>query len=591
MNARTCQLCGKPLSRLWAGSDGDFCSKEHRNQFRLRRGMDRLVEVNKVASLMRRRENPRQIAYTRLMCQSAINPRGFFRAQPTNYHTTPFTYEPQYAAFGAPRITAHAETLKATEVPRLSGQASVRRPDNNAARIRPRASRIRLPRGNWEMEAQVAQAPARTLRRRTGPEPQRREFNLLRRSGIRVHVGKGPSAFQRFRFTGTEALRRGVVVSKPASMAVVGNALRVSIGRGFTLPTLERRAFQSKPSMHATLVYPKRSMPLSPPLLDRGSKSRGMTVGSTAIFLRLPPAPPAKHSASFQYPGTLPQTAGAAMQGSFPPSRFSGISWSVAGARWNPAAIDPPEAGFARRNGLHLLRLMMTPTGLTSAPQVVFSPFIPQEPLGCPVVQFQGTIAGASPTVVPVTELPQPEPVVMKPAPVAVQYEEHFDGGWDNWVGGVADWKVDVAGVRTGSMALFMPTLDLTDYELEFLARIDSKSLNWVVRAAGLEEHLRCTLTALPGNELEFSRTLVKGGVTEGSVVSATRAPGKPRAAMTVKTQVSGNTFSVTVDGKTIETWTESRLPSGGVGFSGTADDRARLYWVRVSSSQTSGKE
>src|SRR5689334_10550610 len=67
MNARTCQLCGKPLSRLRVGSDGDFCSKEHRNQYRLRAGMDRLVEVNKVASLMRRREAARQIPNQSLM--------------------------------------------------------------------------------------------------------------------------------------------------------------------------------------------------------------------------------------------------------------------------------------------------------------------------------------------------------------------------------------------------------------------------------------------------------------------------------------------------------------------------------------------
>jgi len=54
-------LCGKPLSRIWVGAGEDFCSREHRNQYRLRRGMDRLQEANKVANLMRRRENPKPI--------------------------------------------------------------------------------------------------------------------------------------------------------------------------------------------------------------------------------------------------------------------------------------------------------------------------------------------------------------------------------------------------------------------------------------------------------------------------------------------------------------------------------------------------
>src|SRR5947209_14911007 len=60
--ARTCLLCGKPLSRIWVGAGEDFCSREHRNQYRLRRGMDRLLEANKVANLIRRRELPKSIS-------------------------------------------------------------------------------------------------------------------------------------------------------------------------------------------------------------------------------------------------------------------------------------------------------------------------------------------------------------------------------------------------------------------------------------------------------------------------------------------------------------------------------------------------
>src|SRR5215467_10973842 len=89
MNARTCQLCGKPLSRLRVGSDGDFCSKEHRNQFRLRAGMDRLVEVNKVANLMRRRESAKQIPPGTLICNSATGRRGFMDSQPPRIDATP----------------------------------------------------------------------------------------------------------------------------------------------------------------------------------------------------------------------------------------------------------------------------------------------------------------------------------------------------------------------------------------------------------------------------------------------------------------------------------------------------------------------
>src|SRR3982750_4964039 len=77
MSARTCLLCGKALSRIWAGNGEDFCSREHRNQYRLRRGMDRLLEANKVANVMRRREHPRQIPTASLRSTGPASQRGF----------------------------------------------------------------------------------------------------------------------------------------------------------------------------------------------------------------------------------------------------------------------------------------------------------------------------------------------------------------------------------------------------------------------------------------------------------------------------------------------------------------------------------
>src|SRR5215472_14421462 len=77
MNGRTCQLCGKPLSRIWVGAGGDFCSREHRNQYRLRRGMDRLTEANAVATLMRRREHLKPLAPTRLTSAEDIARRAY----------------------------------------------------------------------------------------------------------------------------------------------------------------------------------------------------------------------------------------------------------------------------------------------------------------------------------------------------------------------------------------------------------------------------------------------------------------------------------------------------------------------------------
>ena len=78
MNGKSCLMCGKPLGRIRGGGGGagEFCSREHRNQYRLRRSMDCLTEANKVSTVARRRENLKPLAPG---AQSAgvISPRSF----------------------------------------------------------------------------------------------------------------------------------------------------------------------------------------------------------------------------------------------------------------------------------------------------------------------------------------------------------------------------------------------------------------------------------------------------------------------------------------------------------------------------------
>jgi hypothetical protein len=60
---------------------------------------------------------------------------------------------------------------------------------------------------------------------------------------------------------------------------------------------------------------------------------------------------------------------------------------------------------------------------------------------------------------------------------------------------------------------------------------------------------------------------------------------------MTVSTRANGDSFTDSVDGKIIDAWDDDRFPMGGIGFTGAPDDRARLYWVRLSSTELTAKE
>ena len=152
------------------------------------------------------------------------------------------------------------------------------------------------------------------------------------------------------------------------------------------------------------------------------------------------------------------------------------------------------------------------------------------------------------------------------------------------------NWTVDAAGIRTGALALFMPSLELRDYDLEFLAKIENQSVTWVFRASGENEYYAATLALTLGGSLEFTRRAVIGGAAEGSVSSRQRPRLKSRT-FAVRLRAMGDNFAVWLDGQHIDTWSDSRLPSGGIGFVGTPQDRARIYWVTLSPAGEPSKE
>jgi hypothetical protein len=183
---------------------------------------------------------------------------------------------------------------------------------------------------------------------------------------------------------------------------------------------------------------------------------------------------------------------------------------------------------------------------------------------------------------------------VRKVEPAPATLEEHFDAGLHNWVGGTSDWKVDVAGVRAGSLALYSPSLDLSNYLLEFLTRIETHGVSWVFRAADFQNYYQATLAVAPGGGYELRRSLVTEGSAEAATVrSAPASSPAPtgKTAVTLRTRVAGNEFTVSLDGQVIDTWTDARLAAGGIGFVGAPEDRARLYWVKVTPIGNNSKE
>jgi len=176
----------------------------------------------------------------------------------------------------------------------------------------------------------------------------------------------------------------------------------------------------------------------------------------------------------------------------------------------------------------------------------------------------------------------------------AVSWSDSFRGGMEAW--GAAKksfapgWTQSPDGyVQPGALAIFHPTLNYTDYTLEFFAQIERQSMDWVVRARDTRNYYAMKVTMVkPG--MRPMVAMAHYSVVDGKKVGYMETPldimvhnSRP---MQVLVDVRGNHFTASVDGQPVGSWTDDAPATGGVGFFAEAGEKARLYWMRVSRNQ-----
>jgi hypothetical protein len=575
MTGRTCQLCGKALSRFTVGSGGDFCSREHRNQFRLRLGMDRLMEANKVANLMRRRENAKSIPAAQLARDSKVSPRVAPLLPMPMRQPDVRPMRPLAAALATPALATHSELSRLQSQPAKAMSSEVRS-------IEARDFGVRLERllpppvRSDSFQARIPPAGV-VIPRLSGARLARlrREVSQLRLVLHRTHVG-GNGIQVRPLHMPAQNPQEPQPARRLNNSAGRGRELRVSGGIGFRLFAPRIRTVEFPPP------------PTNPP--GRSTNARGLTSSTQpkksspvqAGVMRFtvgipsgPKGPKQNHKAAFQWPDKALNGTGPARD-AIPVTRSCDVAWEA-----------PPIATPHLRHGNGTARLRAVgpqapslpapePRVITVARRVTEIVFQPQEtPFQCPSDLHGSLLSSMHFGAAPIRKVDAP--------PAAM--EEHFDAGLQNWVGGTADWKVDVAGVRPGSLALYQPSLDMANYQLEFLTRIEQRGMSWVFRAANYQDYYKVTLAVAQGGGYEIRRQTMIGGLAENVTVRAV-PPATPahsgKTAVTVRTRVAGNDFTISLDGQAIDTWTDARLTAGGIGFVGAPEERARLYWVKV---------
>jgi hypothetical protein len=171
----------------------------------------------------------------------------------------------------------------------------------------------------------------------------------------------------------------------------------------------------------------------------------------------------------------------------------------------------------------------------------------------------------------------------------AVALDEDFRAGLDDW-GSRGDattrWSFDATGfVQPGPLAVYKPTMSLTDYQMQFLGLIDEKALSWVVRAADFNNYYVVKIVVLkpgPLPTIGVTRYAVINGKAQDRVDTAVPMDARAGMLYRVTMAVHDDTFALDIQGQLVDSWTESRLTHGGVGFFTARGEKSRIRWVQV---------
>jgi hypothetical protein len=171
----------------------------------------------------------------------------------------------------------------------------------------------------------------------------------------------------------------------------------------------------------------------------------------------------------------------------------------------------------------------------------------------------------------------------------AIALNEDFRSGLDSWAspgGSTTEWSFDSTGfVRPGPLALYRPSVSLADYQVQFMGMIDKKAMSWVVRAADFENFYVVKLVVVkpgPMPVIGLTRYAVIGGKAQDRHDVNIPLSARPDTLYNIRVNLQGSNFSVEVQGQMADSWTETRLPRGGVGFFTARGEESRVRWVQI---------
>jgi hypothetical protein len=152
-------------------------------------------------------------------------------------------------------------------------------------------------------------------------------------------------------------------------------------------------------------------------------------------------------------------------------------------------------------------------------------------------------------------------------------------GGGAGWI---SEWASDPTGSARGrQISLYRPSMTMADYRMEFLGRIERKSLGWVFRAVDSSNYYVGKLEASPAG-LTITHFGVIRGIEGPHIQRMLSIAGAAGTALKVRLDANGPRFTIYVQNQVVEEWQDDRLKSGGVGFLNEREERAQVGSVQI---------
>ena len=171
----------------------------------------------------------------------------------------------------------------------------------------------------------------------------------------------------------------------------------------------------------------------------------------------------------------------------------------------------------------------------------------------------------------------------------AIDISDDFRSGLSQWTGAPGwanSWSYDGTGfARPGRLAMLSGSLPMADYQVEFLGQIEKRAVAWVFRASDARNYYATKLVETnrgPAAGLFIVRYAVVGGRERRRIQLPLPVMGPARTMLRVRQEIRGAQFTTYLDGRVVDTWSDSSLSRGGFGFFADPGEGAYIRWVDV---------